>query len=298
MKTLLSLFIVTIFIFSASYLCGQELLSNEVRIAQEERTIATILNPDANLTSVNREIERLEKMYENHQDAYVSIMWRVVNKLFYNASRPVHGKQIYKWSELIEELNEKIFSKKTEAISAKGDQMHTIAYYMIFDPDEAPSEILTNRKIRVSKLLEIWQSVFNSIEHDWDSNDPKNIVRRYSPPASFKGIFISGMSPDSIKDPIVKKEYTEYLAKRESLSEKAIAQKQAKDVVREKRDCLKKYIIYSYSLRPFATSELELLLKDCKLEQAFAKEILDAVKTAERDAPPPSDYRTWISKDG
>jgi hypothetical protein len=39
-------------------------------------------------------------------------------------------------------------------------------------------------------------------------------------------------------------------------------------------------------------------LKDNKVEADFAKEILDAVKKAEKNAPPPSNYRNWQSKDG
>ncbi|MDR1477520.1 MAG: hypothetical protein LBJ00_01100 [Planctomycetaceae bacterium] len=256
------------------------------------------MNPDAGLGAVNREIERLEKMYENHPDMYVSVMWRIGNKLFFNASHSATGKRIYKWSELIEELSEKIITKKTKSNYGKGDQMQTIAYYMNFDPDDASSEILTNRKIRVSKLLELWQSVFNSIEHDWEHNVPKKFLMEYTPSTSFKGIFISGQSSEGIEDPIVKKEYTEYLAKREALSEKATVQKQAKNVVRTNKDIVKKYIVDSYSLRPFAASELETLLKDSKLDEVFAKEILDAVRKAEKEAPPPSAYRNWHSKDG
>jgi hypothetical protein len=105
------------------------------------------------------------------------------------------------------------------------------------------------------------------------------------------------MSPNGIKDPIVKKEYTEYLEKRDALSKKATDQKQAKDTVRENKDSVKKYIIQSHSLRPFATSELEQLLQDNKVDAAFAKEILDAIKKAEKYAPPPSVYRNWQSKD-
>ncbi|MGL4942368.1 MAG: SHD1 domain-containing protein, partial [Thermoguttaceae bacterium] len=60
----------------------------------------------------------------------------------------------------------------------------------------------------------------------------------------------------------------------------------------------KKYLIDSYSLHPFATAELEALLKEHKVDDALAKEVLDAVKEAEKNAPPPSDYRNWQTKDG
>ncbi|MDR2346836.1 MAG: hypothetical protein LBE18_12305 [Planctomycetaceae bacterium] len=297
MKILLSIFIVVQFIFSVSCLFGAELLSNEIRFAQEEKTVAAIVNPNADWAAVNREIERLEKMYENHPDMYVIVMIRIVNTFFYHTHFK-SNRRFYEWSELIEKLNQKIFNKKPESNEGKGWQIEAIVDYMTFDPDEAPLEILTNRKIRVSKIIEIWQNVSNNIEHDWDRNDPKNILHPYSPPLSFTEGFKSGQSPDSIKDPIVKKEYTEYLEKRAALSKKAWDQKQAKEVVRKSKNGIKKYIIDSYSLRPFAAPELEQILKDNKVEEAFAKEILDAVKKAEKEAPPPSEFRNWQSKDG
>jgi hypothetical protein len=294
MKTLISIFIVVQFIFSASHIFGAELLNEEVRRAQVKKTIATIVDPNTNLTAVNREIERLEKMYENHPDMFVAVFHRIVNTFFYNGHF-IANRRILEWSELIEKLNQKIFEKRPESNYSKGMQIQAIVYYMLFDPDEASSEILTNRKIRVSKIIELWQSISNSIEPDWS---PYGRLPPYWPPASYTETFHSGQSPDGIKDPIVKKEYTEYLEKREALSNKAIDQQEAKDVVRINKDGVKKYIIQSYSLRPFATSELEKLLQDNKVDAAFAQEILDAVKKAEKDAPPPSIYRNWQSKDG
>ncbi len=71
---------------------------------------------------------------------------------------------------------------------------------------------------------------------------------------------------------------------------KSIDQSQAKHVVELHADNVEKFFIDIYSLHPFATAELATLLKEYKVDESFATEILDAVKEAEKNAPPPSDY--------
>jgi ribonuclease D len=63
-------------------------------------------------------------------------------------------------------------------------------------------------------------------------------------------------------------------------------------------EVVKDFLIHMYSIYPFNTSELEELLKEHKVDETFAKEILDAIKKAEKNAPLPSEYRNWQSKDG
>jgi hypothetical protein len=169
---------------------------------------------------------------------------------------------------------------------------------MLLDPEDSLTSINVNRKKRVSKILELWQNISaDSIKVDWNPQDPKNILRL--PPAIFKEDFNLGQSPDTIKDPIVKREYTEYLEKRAARLNKASEQKWAKEIVHEDKDIVKNYIIDSYSLRPFATAELEQLLKTYKFDSALSKEILEAVRKAEQEAPPPiSEFRNWETTDG
>jgi hypothetical protein len=287
-----AILLITSFVTPLRSIFSGELLSNEVRQAQYVKVCNLIKGKDADTTAVNREIKQLEKMYEASPDFYVAAMSQVVRVLF-RENRDNDNK----WSLLLETLTKRILSKFPQDSGNKGYQINIIFNCMPLDPEDSPKRTTANRTIRVSKILELWYVVSATIEADWDFNDPKNILEPYSPPNSYQGGFKVGMSPQGITDEEVKKEYTEYLEKREALAEKSIEQKRAKDVVREDKDGVKKYIIDSYSIHPFATAELETLLTKYKVEKAFAKEILDAVKQAEKDALPLSDFRTWQSKD-
>ncbi|MDR1382279.1 MAG: hypothetical protein LBJ67_00310 [Planctomycetaceae bacterium] len=47
------------------------------------------------------------------------------------------------------------------------------------------------------------------IDDHWDFYAPSNTLKPYIPPDTYNGIFIYGVSPDSISDEKVKKKYLE-----------------------------------------------------------------------------------------
>ncbi|MDR1923263.1 MAG: hypothetical protein LBQ66_02720, partial [Planctomycetaceae bacterium] len=246
------------------------------------------VNTDKKL--VNQEIAKLEKVYETETDMYIYTMNWIINSLRNNNKH-------WRWFELINELNNRILAKEPESNEGRCNQIEAIIC-MSFDPEDSPTSINVNRKKRVSKMLELWQSVTESIEAGWEFNDPKNFIEPYSPPRSYEGVFFSNISPDVITDPKVKKEYIEYLEKQSALLKKAWEQKWAREVVSRHGEMMKKYIVDSYSLQPFATAELEQLLKTYKLDEVSAKKILEAVRKAEKEAPPISEFRNWETTDG
>jgi uncharacterized protein YktB (UPF0637 family) len=257
---------------------------------QFNKTYSLIVNGEENISSVTNEIEKLERMSNSEPDFYIISLYQIANAL---AQR-----NDVKWTPLVEYLSRQILSKKTDVIRNKGWQINAIVNYLLIDSESFPSHISNTRKSLVNELLSLWECVLNNVAVDGNSQQGKVVLQPYFPPNTYKGPFIYGMSPESITDNKVKQEYAEYLEKRNAILKKNIDQNQASDVLRVYKDHVRKYIVSSYSIRPFAITELELLLKEHKIDDDFTKSILDAVELFEKNAPPVSDYRNWESTDG
>ena len=193
MKTIIRFLIVVSFCIPSRVLLGAELLNVEVVRMQEEKVLLLLDSKIVDTILVKREIEALEQMCFNHPDIYVSVMSRPISCLVQND----YENKSEKWRELIDELNNKILAKEPENYAVKGHLMGTITFCMTLNAKDVSTFIEVNRKKRIAKLLELWQNVFDSIEPDWDRNNP-DILHDYSPPISYQDGFISGQSPDSI----------------------------------------------------------------------------------------------------
>ena len=269
--------------FFANPLSRAELPSSD---AQIRKVISLLMSTEASDVVVKQEIENLGQLYDDHPNEYVYVMNRTVNVLF-QENRKNGGK----WNELIDALSKKILAKDTTSYQSQGLQIEVIVYYMTLNTGDTPALISSNRKERAAELVTIWQCVSEGIDPDWDPYDPKNALPPYFPSPTLVEAWDSGQSPDSIKDPEVREkvraEYEEHRKKQVAFSKKRMDQKEAKDVIRRYGDKVKEYLVNSYSIQPFATAELEALLKEHLVDEAFAKEILDAVKNAEKNADAP-----------
>jgi hypothetical protein len=80
------------------------------------------------------------------------------------------------------------------------------------------------------------------------------------------------------------------------LSTKIFEQKNLRTVRRMNLDFVKRFLTDAYSLPPYRASELEMMLKDNKVDEAMSKEILEAVRKAEKERPYDG-FRIWRSND-
>jgi hypothetical protein len=118
---------------------------------------------------------------------------------------------------------------------------------------------------------------------------------------AFTGTYSAlSIPPEKIKELDKREKYVRQVKEAQEMFAKADRQRVAKVVRSQKGNgkVVKDFLVDLYSMQPFATSELESLLNEHKVDEAFAKEILDAVKEMEKDAPPPTDFRTWQTSDG
>ncbi|MDR0392153.1 MAG: hypothetical protein LBH59_09620, partial [Planctomycetaceae bacterium] len=163
-----------------------------------------------------------------------------------------------------------------------------------------------NPSIRIkhcTKLISIWSDVMKRIDAKWEpENIPKifeenQIVENgFVPPASYGKSFRSGMDFSDAEDPATRKSYQEYNDKMQRFSTKASEQINIRKVRRMNLDFVKRFLIDAYSLPPYRASELEMMLKDNKVDEAMSKEILAAVRNAEKERPDDG-FRIWRSSD-
>jgi hypothetical protein len=167
--------------------------------------------------------------------------------------------------------------------------------------------VIRDRKFMCDRMLFCWLKMLLYIDDLWDETrfDANEMV--IVPLDEIKGGWASSgpyffPHPNSItiENKEVREEYRRQVDAAYAKIKQAELQGVAKRVRREKKDgqVVKGFLIAMYSFQPFATSELEVLLKEHKLDEPFAKEVLDAVRKAEREAPPMTEYRDWETADG
>jgi hypothetical protein len=229
-----------------------------------------ILKNDFDQQVFDIELEKLEKLGGENGDMYIFSIKKFIDEISQLRQNDVTRKS---W---IVPLVTKLISRQALSPCAGGAQIEVIVNYLSFD---IKSNIVSKERKDISvNLLNIWKYIVNHIDENWDANVPENHLKPYFPPVSYQGGFYAGMSPQSITDEKVKKEYSEFLKKRDALNRKSIEQQQAKQMKQRHEDVVKKYIINLYLIPPSATEELAALLKEYNIDQKFSQEILDAVK--------------------
>lgn len=160
------------------------------------------------------------------------------------------------------------------------DQVSLVMYGLSHNISPKPNEVdewNTKRKVKVRWWLSTWQCIDQNIIPNFD---PKNYSYQLeiAPPADTNQVFFSGMSPANIKDPKLRHKY-----------EQAIEQnKKNASIVRDQRDLrelkqtfdkiAKKFIIASYAVAPYETTELDTFLTTYIIDQPTRQEIVDAIK--------------------
>jgi hypothetical protein len=149
-------------------------------------------------------------------------------------------------------------------------------------------------------ILYQWNKILSFIDDTWDEDKVAIQYLVEIPWNAFtNGISTSGAAfppSEAIENIEIRKKYQAQVDKALETQARADLQRRAKTVRKLKRNIVKKYIIEIYSLHPFATAELETLLKAHKIDEAFSKEILDVIHKEETEHPDDG-FRIWRSKD-
>jgi hypothetical protein len=154
------------------------------------------------------------------------------------------------------------------------------------------------RKKRSEQLLALYQNIVLQIDEEFDPDAEENriIKNSFVPPDSYTGPYSAGQDMSQIEDQITRDAYKKYKEDEAAKLKKRETQKIANSVRIRYSNDVSQYLIDAYSLFPYRTTELVLMLTDKKVAPEMAKTILDAVRKAEKENPDEG-FRIWLSKD-
>lgn len=130
------------------------------------------------------------------------------------------------------------------------------------------------RRLSAQQWLSTWIDLEHQIDDKWALEAPENSVRPYIPPESIP--FVSGMSPDGIKDPEIRAEYESHLEKNRVVSERNRRQQELRKLKAKYAPVIEAYLVGLYSESPANRQELNELLSNVA-DETFRKNIQDVL---------------------
>lgn len=128
------------------------------------------------------------------------------------------------------------------------------------------------RRLSAQQWLATWNDLEHQIDDKWALEAPENSVRPYLPPGSIP--FVSGMSPDGIKDPQIRAEYEAHLEKNRVVSERNRRQQELRKLKAKYAPVIEAYLVGLYSESPTNRQELNELLSNVA-DETLRKNIQD-----------------------
>lgn len=148
--------------------------------------------------------------------------------------------------------------------------------YIYMKGERTDEEWASYRRKGAERFLRAWKRLENAIDDDWDPNDiPEANV---SPPKGIGIPGIPGMSPELIKDPVLRAEYEKAIEKNREKIEIRNEQLKLRNTNNRYHRILEKYLVSTYSIPPYANEELSKYVNGYTADEKTRSRILDAVK--------------------
>jgi hypothetical protein len=151
--------------------------------------------------------------------------------------------------------------------------------------NDTMKEFMSLRKNKCEKMLCIWNKMVSNIDDNWDDELASQALFKVKIPwESIGNITLNGPTgvifppAECVEDELLRKKYQAELDEAKKQVKRAKIQKTAKKTRQEKKNTVKSFLIDLYSNKPFATAELETLLKKYNIDDKFSQEILDIIK--------------------
>jgi len=132
--------------------------------------------------------------------------------------------------------------------------------------------------------LSTWKRIDQNIIPNFNPRDYPYMLN-IPAPAGLKQIFFSGMSPDNIADPKMRRQYEEAIAKNAKNAAIVGQQRDLTELRQTFNPIAERRIITLYASKPSNPVELKLLLQACVSDQKSKQEITDAVDKAQNTKP-------------
>ena len=131
-------------------------------------------------------------------------------------------------------------------------------HYEYMKGERTDEELASYRQKGTERFFHAWQRMENAIDPNWDPNDIP--VLNVSPPKGIGIIGIPGMSPELIKDPVLRAEYEEAIERNRVKSKIRNEQIKLRNIKKRYYRIVEKYLTSTYSIPPYANKELDKYL--------------------------------------
>jgi hypothetical protein len=175
---------------------------------------------------------------------------------------------------------EEILAIKTDSFDSLKNQLHILSDVVRVEREhfKTDKEFSETRKKRVDQILSIWGKATAEVDESWRIGKKLSLPAPYQPPKEYteKEVFFPGIYAWLITDEIVRRDYEVYLEKRAKVFEADNLQRKLFDVWRSKNFWLD-HLTTLYTTPPYATEELEDMLRKYKVRASFTEELLKRV---------------------
>jgi len=155
---------------------------------------------------------------------------------------------------------------------------------------KAQPKLMTQEEFTKQRLrdAEAWLHALNSftstLDPTWDPNE--QIPVHPDPPPGLINNYISGASPESIKDPVLRAQYERAVEENKQRIEEHTVQYMLRHRLKDFPQKAERYLINLYSLPPSNPSELKELLNRYNIDETTAERILKAVAAKDKKVAP------------
>ena len=239
----------------------------------------TELREANNITSLENLAKEIQnKWSQSDKQAYGSLMVHMLRS-WRTASKRV-GKEPSE--KLIREYAEQVLStydpNKPDNISIESEFDLVSFLYEQYEYSKgklANQEWNKNRRKGTERWSHAWQRLEDAIDENWDPNDiPEANV---SPPKGIGIPGIPGMSPELIKDPVLRAEYEKAIERNHEKVKIHNEQIKLRNTKKMYSRIVEKYLVQTYSIPPFANDELRKYLEKFKIDKETQTRIIEAV---------------------
>jgi hypothetical protein len=261
-----------------------------------------IKNPKINIDVILSDVKRLSEITKDSPYLFIDKMHAIIVSIN-DRICDEDDKAMLLASDIIDriiffDINETMQSSHIMELNKRQIQILLFTYF------NSPRVPMTSdchpvwRKKLASQIVQIYQKIITQIDEKFDPNAKENEITKNSfmPPASHNDVYISGQDMSYAKDKATREAYKAYIEEQNRKANKWNEQLTARSVQRDFNKRVKLYLIDAYSFPPYRTSELEAMLNDNKVDEAMSKEILEAVRKAEKERPYDG-FRIWRSSD-
>ncbi len=146
----------------------------------------------------------------------------------------------------------------------------------------APRMSDKERAAHAVALLTKWDELATSIAHysPYDPVKPAVKIKPYFPPPSYTGSFTFGESPEGISDPTVRREYAEFLKKRNEFVANSVRLQDLRSLQKEYHLNAAEHLARLYASQPAGQAAVMQLIKDNIRDKQVAADLIQLVRTA------------------